>query len=132
MTVERLFQSETYMPERFESNAAVTAIEYRICRLSDGLWWDFTALAFQAAPADPSGALTEDDSGLWIDSTGWVIPNANSVYKVLFEITNPAETFFASGPKIIVNDAARQPVNVIQVNSVTLKGNGSSIPWGPA
>jgi len=109
--IERLYQSETYYPECFESDSAVTAIEYRICKLSDGTWWDFTALAFQAAPADPSGALTEDDNGLWIDSTGWAIPDANAAYKVLFEITNPAETFFSSGPKIIINDA--EPVSSI-------------------
>ena len=105
--IERLFQSETYYPSQLESDSTVTAIEYRICKLSDGTWWDFTALAFQAAPADPSGALTEDDNGLWIDSTGWAVPDANATYKVLFEITNPAETFFADGPMIIVNDAGR-------------------------
>jgi len=101
----RMHQSETYYPGCLESSSAVTAIEYRICKLSDGTWWDFTALAFQAAPADPSGALTEDDNGLWIDSTGWAIPDADATYKVLFEITNPAETFFKEGPEILVKDS---------------------------
>lgn len=99
----RLAQSETYYPRFQEPNDGVTAVEFGVCRLSDGLWWDFNDSTWQAVPVTRYSALTEDDSGLWINTTGWAIPDAVATYAVQFYVVDASGDFYESGPDIIVD-----------------------------
>lgn len=102
----RLAQSEIYYPCKQEPDSGVTAIAVGICRLSDGYWLDWSDATFKNTGwVTQYQALTEDENGLWIYTTGWAIPNANAVYMVQWKITDAGGTFYAEGYQIVVNDS---------------------------
>ncbi len=104
--MERYTQSETYYPSKQEPDSGVTAIGVGICRLIDGYWWDFNDSTFKNVGwTTKYQALTEDDNGLWLYSTGWAIPDANSAYAIHWQMTDASGTFYAEGHQIVINDA---------------------------
>jgi len=106
----KLAQTETYYPRYQEPNSTVSAVAFGIQRLSDGQWWDFVAAEFQAAnDANSYQAMAESDHGRWIKTTGWAIPDANAVYSIQFQVTNPDGTWYAQGDDIYVNSATEPP-----------------------
>ena len=122
----RLAQSETYYPCKQESDSTVTAIAIGICRLSDGYWLDWNDSTFKNTGwTTQYQALTEDENGLWVYTTGWAIPDANASYMIQWKITNATETFYAEGYQIIVNSGLLDKLPDI---AAILEDTGTTLP----
>ena len=112
--MERYAQSETYYPDYQEPDSGVTGVAFGVCRLTDGLWWDFNDSTFKNVGwTTQYQAMAEDENGLWIYTTGWAIPNANAAYKIQYEVTDATGTFYAVGKKLVVNDTLALSVTAI-------------------
>ena len=104
--MERLAQSETYYPAYQEGHSGVTGVEFGVCDLTDGDWLDFNDSTFKAAGwTTQYQAMAEDENGLWNYPTGWAIPDANCTYQIQFKVTDGTGTYYADGPKIVVNSS---------------------------
>lgn len=122
--MERYAQSETYRPEYTEGHSGVSAVSFGVCRLTDGYWWDFVASAFQDANDNDSyQSMTEGSNGLWINTTGWAIPDADSQYKIQFKVTDGTGTFYPDGPKLVVAILG----DILEDTGTTLPGTLSTI-----
>ena len=104
--MERLAQSETYYPAYQEGHSGVTGVAFGVCDLTDGDWLDFNDSTFKAVGwTTQYQAMAEDENGLWNYTTGWAIPDANCTYQIQFKVTDGTGTYYAGGPKIVVNSS---------------------------
>lgn len=119
--MERLAQSETYYPGYQEPDSGVTGVAFGICRLTDGFWYDFNDSTFKDSGwTTKHQALAEDDDGFWLYTTGWAIPDANATHQVQWKVTDASGTFYAEGPKIVVNSALLDAIAVINAKTINL------------
>jgi len=107
-----MYQSETYRPDYHEGHTGVTAVSFGVLRVTDGQWWDFDDNSFKASGwTTPFKAMVEEPNpdatgeSSWMYTTGWLIPNVDSTYKIKFKVTDATGTFYADGDLIIINDA---------------------------
>src|SRR3990172_5877487 len=78
-------QGDTYYPFFTEPDASLTSVALLIIR-DDGFYLDFNDLTFKdSAWTSKTLALTEKTEGVWIWTTGWVIPSAFRSYRTLFK-----------------------------------------------
>lgn len=104
--MERLAQSETYYPGYQEPDSGVTAVAFGICRMTDGFWYDFNDSTFKNSGwTTQHQTMTEDANGFWLYTTGWAIPDSNSIYQIQWKVTDATGTFYSEGTKIVINSA---------------------------
>ena len=122
----RYAQSETFYPARQEPDSGTTAIACGICRLSDGYWIDWLDSTFKNSGWNTKHqALAEDDDGMWIFTTGLVIPNANDQYQIQWKITDGTGIYYREGNKIIVNSGLLDKLPDI---AAILEDTGTTLP----
>ena len=99
----RMYVNEVFYPSYPAPHAGITAVNFGICRLSDGYWFDFDTLTFKASGwGTQYKAMTEDSNSLWIYAAGWTIPRATVSYKVNYKVTDASGVFYAQGEIISV------------------------------
>ena len=99
-----LTYADKYYTTYQEPDTGVTAVTVGIHRVTDGYWYDFNDSTFKASGwTTKHKSLSEDDDGLWLDTTGWTIPPYGESYKVQWKVTDGTGAFYAGGPKLIID-----------------------------